>query len=74
MAKIRNAIRDACPRARKRRLCPDARCSARVRMLTTGFSQQAERQIYIWDRRAMEEPKEAIVLDQGSASKCATSD
>ena len=43
-------------------------------MLTTGFSQQAERQIYIWDRRAMEEPKEAIVLDQGSASKCATSD
>jgi len=37
-------------------------------LITTGFSQQAERQVFVWDLRSMEKPKEQICLDQGTGS------
>lgn len=37
-------------------------------MITTGFSQQAERQLFLWDRRQLEEPVRDWVLDQGTGS------
>jgi len=36
------------------------------RLLTTGFSAQAERQIGVWDMRNLEEPLNLMVLDQGT--------